>query len=261
MRAITVCVEYGDLLALTLPHNRHHFESVMVVTTPTDEETIEVAHRNQAQVFLTNAFYDDGALFNKWKALEKGLSEFGRKGLLAIIDADIMWPSNVPGTGYQFGNLYSPHRVMWAHPNIPVPPEDQWGGSMAMGDREWAGYTQIFWATDPHLPDSPPWHETDWIHAGGADSAFQNLWPARHKIRPDWKVLHLGLPMRNWAGRTTQRIDGEQPPQARDRALAFREILHQRAVTGGYGAERLPLGARSNARAERGRVPRGGPGQ
>ena len=42
MNAILVCVDYSDLLAITLPHNRHHFNKVMVVTTPEDKDTIRL---------------------------------------------------------------------------------------------------------------------------------------------------------------------------------------------------------------------------
>jgi hypothetical protein len=39
MKAIMVCVDYGDLLSLTLPYNKHHFEQMLVVTAPRDRET------------------------------------------------------------------------------------------------------------------------------------------------------------------------------------------------------------------------------
>ena len=75
--AVMVSVDYADLLSITLPRNRHHFERVMVVTTPnvSDLATREVARANNAELFCTNSFYDDGAHFNKWKALEQALDK------------------------------------------------------------------------------------------------------------------------------------------------------------------------------------------
>jgi hypothetical protein len=32
LRAIMVAVNYSDLLSITLPYNRHHFDQVMIVT-------------------------------------------------------------------------------------------------------------------------------------------------------------------------------------------------------------------------------------
>ena len=43
MRAITVCVEYSDYLSHTLPYNRHQFSEWMIVTTPEDKATRDVA--------------------------------------------------------------------------------------------------------------------------------------------------------------------------------------------------------------------------
>lgn len=242
MRAILVSVEYGDLLAITLPQNRHHFEEVTVVTTPQDTETIRVARRNNARVFLTEAFYADGALFNKWLALEEGLSDMGRQGLLCIMDADVIWPTALRLATYEHGVLYNPQRYIWPNVCVPFPDESHWRHLQLYRDSEFPGYTQIFHADDKHLPLVAPWHEVDWRHAGGADSAFQNLWPPDRKVRLPWQVLHLGQPAENWAGRVAMRTDGRTPAQAIARKEALQALLRNRKRLGasdGYRAERL----------------------
>src|SRR5678815_6143087 len=98
LRAALVSVDYGDLLALTLRYNRHHFKDVLVVTTSRDQETIDVAERNGCHVFTTDAFYEGGARFRKWLALERGLEHFGRDGWLCLMDADVCWPKAVSYT-------------------------------------------------------------------------------------------------------------------------------------------------------------------
>lgn len=242
LRGIMVCVDYGDILALTLPYNRHHFKEVMVVTTARDTETINVAEQNNARVFCTDSFYEGGALFNKWLALELGLDEFGRSGWMCLMDADILWPKDARHPNYEPGNLYSPIRRI-CEPLYPkVPAENLWPYFQEFIDRQWAGYTQIFYSGDPVLPDTP-WHAANWIHAGGADSDFQNLWPKENKIRPGWEVLHLGFPYRNWCGRTTRRVDGSVPIEAEGRADNLRRLIGQRRVAGTgdpYRAEKLP---------------------
>lgn len=232
-----VSVDYGDILGITLKYNRHHFEEVMVVTTPGDRETRKVASKNKARIHLTTSFYDDGALFNKWKALEEGLELFGREGLLAIMDADVLWPNDFRQV-YQRGYLYSPYRYLWPHIDRPIPQESDWERLIAFRDYEYPGYTQIFYGDDPVLAETP-WYAIDWLHCGGADSDFQRRWPDDKKVRTDWKVLHLGEPYRNWGGRVSPRTDGELPALAGSRRKALAGVLEGRAVGEGYSRERL----------------------
>jgi hypothetical protein len=172
MRAIMVSVDYGDILSLTLPYNRHHFSDVMIVTTPGDTLSISIAERNNAKVFTTDSFYADGAVFNKWRALEEGLDAYGRTGWLCIMDADVLWPKNLrrieEGADYlwldygeyptrlKIGQLCSPLRRMY--PDVvgltenTLPREEDWGKySIHRNIGEWAGYSQIFHADDPVL--------------------------------------------------------------------------------------------------------------
>ena len=45
IEAVTVCVNYGDFLAVTAEWNRHLFDQWVVVTTPDDELTREVCRK------------------------------------------------------------------------------------------------------------------------------------------------------------------------------------------------------------------------
>lgn len=248
LRAVIVCVEYGDILGLTLPYNVHHFDEVTVITTIDDVETQQVVKQLSCKpesppigMFFTDAFYRRGADFNKWLALEEGLDAFGRHGLMCLMDADVLWPKHINHEPYQRGVLYSPPRRLWLDVRDPTPREPEWYKLPACKDFEWAGYTQIFHADDPHLPP-PPWHNVNWRHAGGADSEFQRRWPPTHKMRPNWEVLHLGLPGRNWCGRSTVRTDGTTPAEAAMRAEQLRNYLSVRGSlrsSDPYKAERL----------------------
>jgi hypothetical protein len=210
MRAILVSVDYADILALTLPLNRHHFSDVMVVTTPKDFETLHVATANECRTHVTDSFYADGAVFNKWRALEEGLDQFGRRGLLCIMDADVLWPKLIPKVDPPQGTLMSPLRRMMEQVTLPLPLEQHWDKyPIHRNVNEWAGYTQIFWANDPAL-GHPPWHDVKWSHAGGADSFFQQKWHASKKIRPPWECLHLGPAGANWYGRASAYLDQER---------------------------------------------------
>lgn len=201
MRAITVCVDYSDYLAVTLPYNQHHLEDMLVVTSEKDQATLELCKQLNVCTFVTDAFYRNNAHFNKWLALEEGLDYYGRHGLLCILDADIVFPAHI-NMEYIEHNLYTPLRRM--NPKITIPSEKTWQDfKYSANTTEFSGYTQIFYALDKHLP-SAPWHQTNWKHAGGADTFFQANWPDSNKIRPNYEVLHLGEPGANWCGRSEQ---------------------------------------------------------
>lgn len=228
MRAILVSVDYSDLLTVTLKYNRHHFDEIMVVTSTLDVDTPQVALENQARVYATDSFYANGAVFNKWIALEEGLDVFGRHGLLCIMDADILWPKKIPTLEYVKGSLYTPLRRMMTDMTQPIPDESEWSRfPLHQQQREWAGYTQIFHADDPVLGESP-WYETNWSHAGGSDSMFQMRWREQDKARPGFECLHLGASGENWCGRSTPYLDGTRHPEARERRELVRRFIRGR---------------------------------
>lgn len=238
MKAILVCVDYADVLNLTLPYNRHHFSEVMVVTTPEDSATIQCAEANNCRIHTTRTFYEEGAIFNKWKSLEEALDVFGRYGWLCIMDADVFWPKQIPDYSREVGCIYTPKRRMRESVTAPIPDEVDWGQyPLHRNHTEWAGYTQIFHANDPHL-GSPPWHQTNWKHAGGADSFFQKQWPNNRKKRPPFEVLHIGEAGANWCGRVTNYVDGSTPDLAEDRKQALETIRTERAKYGNFNRER-----------------------
>lgn len=265
LRAIMVAVDYTDLLAVTLPYNRHHFEDVWIIT---DEKSYgdvsavawpDMIPQNGPKILVTDLFYADNAVFNKWRALEWGLDQMGRHGWITLMDADVLWPRWVSENGSEGslwrylrpGYLYSPLRRMCVDLSGPdchdwsgqfvTPPESHWKYyPLHRNVNEWAGYTQIFHSDDPVL-GSPPWHEIDWKHAGGADSMFQAKWPRQRRVRPPFEVLHLGPAGVNWCGRVTPRLDGSVPEQAGERGEMMRGIWEgrRRAGKGKFDQEKL----------------------
>lgn len=242
MRAILVSVDYTDLLSITLPYNRHHFEDVMVVTAPSNEVAVRpITDSCNAKLFVTDLFYGGGAIFNKWKALEAALDAYGRHGWLCLMDADILWPHVIGEWRRHSTHLYVPRRRIFADVTQPIPQECYWRSfPLPMPNEEFAGYSQIFNADDPLLAGNP-WHQVDWVHAGGADSFFHQKWHPSRKLRPPFEVLHLGHPGQNWCGRATQFTNGELPEEAEKRRLTMLEFLHSRRGRGEarYKKERI----------------------
>lgn len=252
-KAILVCVDYSEILALTLPYNRHHFSEVMVVTTPEDIDTIRLAQMYNCPIWPTDAFTRDGALFNKFRAMEEGLDALDRDGWLCIMDADVVWPKNVElydaselaiqrrsqtlspeivrnsspnSLGLVKGCLYTPFRRMQRETTY-ITPESEWCKlPRHRQTREWAGFTQIFHADDPVLK-STPWHEIDWTHGGGPDSFFQRKWLDQDKIRPTWDCLHIGIAGKFWAGRSKKSQE------------KLKEFLRLRKTNRNFNAEKI----------------------
>jgi hypothetical protein len=267
MNAIEVCVDMSDILQVTLPYNRHHFDQVFVVTSTKDAATEAVAKANNCQVFKTDSFWYKGSEFAKWRSLEEALRETGLQDShewLAILDADVLWPKEVSiyekkgdlftadrsvmhaDHGYnklEIGKLYGPYRRMWRDwPNYPdwvrdlgvqlpgrnLPYEVDWRRfPLSPQQTEWAGFSMIFHTDDPVLQQRP-WFDVSWRSCSGADSFFQMRWEGKNKVRPPWEVLHLGEDHINWLGRTSMRADGTIPEGAAERRAKLREMMGKR---------------------------------
>jgi hypothetical protein len=271
-------VNYQDLLAVTLPYNIRHFSEVTIVTdTKCQDEVTKICwemsnpSKTGLTVLATDLFYADKAVFNKFRALEWGLDQMGRHGWLALMDADVLWPkkwhieekegmldiwrqdgAQNHGRLIIPGELCTPLRRMapWP-PKAPYyhanddwrdyPQECDWGKfPIHRNVQEWAGYSQIFHASDPVL-GPPPWHQIDWRHAGGGDSFLQAKWPKHKKVRPPFHCLHLGEAGCNWMGRATPYLDGTRPEESDERRRAMQELWagRRRAGPGRFEQEKL----------------------
>ena len=209
MRAILVCQNFADVLALTLPYNRHQFEEVYVVTSSRDCDlpVHDIAARCDAKVVTTDVFWDQGAAFNKWGAMEAGLDVMKREGWICVMDVDIVWPRSVRQR-CRTGFFYTPQRRICEQIPDCIPPEEDWG-HFPLDNRmpeHFSGYTQIFHATDPRA--TYPWFGRWGFDASTADSKFQKRWPTSHKLRPSFQVLHLGEICKHWKGRVVPELVG-----------------------------------------------------
>ena len=117
MNGITVCVNYSDLLEITLRRNMRHLSRCVVVTSPEDANTLAVVDSvPNCTAYVTDAFKRHGAAFNKGLALEEGFEFLGRQGVICSWDADIVFPDSFPVPDVQPGKLYSaPRRLSLIH--------------------------------------------------------------------------------------------------------------------------------------------------
>lgn len=211
---IVVCVDYDDLLSVTLPRALRSLSECIVITDPEDEKTKAVCQSQpRVQIYETDAFRRDGAVFNKGRAIEECLSLHvkSRDQWVLIFDADIVIPAqSVP---VEFLNcadrntLYGAYRRMLTVGVGDFPDNERlWIRLERAGDIEFPGFFQLFHTTAEPLSAAPFWYDPTFTHAGGGDAYFQSLF--EQKIRLDLDVLHMGERDRNWFGRVTNRIDG-----------------------------------------------------
>lgn len=230
LRGIVICVNYDDLLNITLPRNMRHLSECLVITSSKDERTKRVcAETTSVRVHETEAFYKDGARFNKGAAMEEGFDILGREGWILIWDADTLFPNVMSLDNIQIGNLYGPPRriledatkwsQLYSFQEVPL-----------ARDKLFPGYFQLFHADDPIVRDHRPWYDTTFIHAGGADGHFQDRWPWEQRIRLPFEVLHLGPRDTNWFGRASSRVDG----QPLERAAENWKEMHRYRIWRGW---------------------------
>ena len=228
IRALVISVDYSDILNLTLPYNKSFVDETLVVTSPGDTSTVEVAKRHGATTHITDAFYRRRAYFNKAAAIEEGLDVLGRSGWILLLDADILIPEGRHRFEPTTGRVYTARRRILKRLPQTVPPETQWReNKLMLNNEEYGGCFQLFHASDPVL-GRPPWHNVGWLWAGGSGITINERWPLPMQARPPFEVLHLGEPFRNWVGRVTKYIDGTQHPDHQDRASRMVSLLQSR---------------------------------
>jgi len=245
MNALTVCVNFHDYLAITLPRNARFFDEYVVATTHEDTSTHELLVGVSA--LYTPAFHDAECAFNKGRAIAEALSFAGDlcgDAWWCILDADIVLHPNFADAieNLEPGNIYMPRcRRQCNDPLTMVEYADQpplWDNLPEMPEMRMethgrdggAGYCQIFHTSDPVFA-THPWYPTDWPDAGGCDTEFLEWWPPRKRVRLDCEVLHLGKEYTHWCGRVGTFLDGSKVPDSDKHA----EAMQRRSGARGLG--------------------------
>ncbi|MFO0892450.1 MAG: hypothetical protein U0790_25325 [Isosphaeraceae bacterium] len=200
LRGITISVNYGPLLAITLVRNMRHLAECLVITSPEDEETQAVACAVPGvRLHITDAFTRHGARFNKGLAFEEGFEVLGRRGRMLIWDADILFPEEIELSDWRSNCLHGARRRLLEDPTAWSPDLD-WRSLPYVRDGGPIGFFQAFDADDPAIAAKRPWYDVSFTHAGGGDAYFMTHWTNdRRRVLPI-DVLHLGPNDRNWFG-------------------------------------------------------------
>lgn len=237
LEVVTVSCGYGDYLSETAKFNCNLFDRWIIVTTPDDVETREVARKFSLEVLLTEEGHADGG-FNKGWMIERGLRLVSARGTRLHLDADIVLPSRfrqlVEAADVQPDCLYGWDRVM-------VKGWDQWQRLLKSGyltaqhsyhnyvkfpagyevGTRWAdaasgfavlGHGQL-WSSENdfyrgvRIRGYPDRHND----ACRSDIQFSHLWDRRKRVLiPEVIAVHLESEDApngaNWKGRKTKRF-------------------------------------------------------
>lgn len=230
MRVVIPSVNYGDMLAVTLPAWRALLPDAKftVVTSPDDVETQQVAQQHQVRLVVTDVWKKDGAVFNKGGALDKAFRfrtrppGVGERCL--SLDVDVYPFGAFPTARLSQGTIYGVPRyecrtreALEAHiagtlPLSALPlmlPRHRGkeyftaatptAAQIEESARRCLGYFQAFrYTPGPRFG----WSRT----AGKCDLTFRDQFPHRGVLPGGLYVLHLGECSRaNWRGRVVER--------------------------------------------------------
>jgi len=199
INALTVCVNYADLLALSLSRWASSLASLTIVTDTRDTATASLAREHGVGLLQTDVFYEQGASFNKGAALEQARQQMPWSDWILFFDADIVpepeWFAKVNGCMCQPGSLYSARRRECIDPAD----RDKPSLPVILGDGVGVGYFQLFHSTDPKVQETPLL-DTTFKHAGVYDSLFMHRWHGSNRHLLPIVLTHLG-PRDNWFGR------------------------------------------------------------
>jgi hypothetical protein len=205
IHAVCVCVNYADLLHRSIQRWQVGTERFLVVTSSADKETRDLCRYHNAELHVTDVFYECGAKFNKGAAMSEAvLAHNLRAGAdwLLTVDADTVpphdWRSQIEGSRISPGRLYGAYR--YQQPEYTANPVVDYNRRMRQG---WVlGFFSLFHSRDPKLPmEGEPLFDIFWPHAGNYDTSFTKRWGPNEQTLLPIPMIHLGNEREHWTGR------------------------------------------------------------
>lgn len=202
--AVTISIDYADLLAQTLVHNRGAFDDFVVVTAPDDAATPALCASFDVQLCVSRRRTLHGAAFNRGALLNDGFRIVRDADWVAVLDADIVLPAAFASMWR--GLVADEHTLHYAR-RLQCPTLDEWRRAesnwstlkLFEDDCPGAGYFQLFSARARRLNSRGLWYPEYYPTAAASDLRFRDIWPASRDL--GFPVVHLGEAFVNWSGR------------------------------------------------------------
>lgn len=232
IEAVVTSVDHADFLCHTLPHNKAHFDRLVVVTAPEDHATRKVCDAWGVRAKCTDAFLSrwGNGVFLKGCGVNEGLRLLDRDEWIVHMDADVILPPHfratielcdldttmIYGIDRQCFRSYADWMSFYESPAAQIEDDllihtanggQQLGARVFHPERQgWfpIGFFQL-WHGDSGILE----YDADQKTAVRDDSNFACRWPRKKRaLIPEIIAYHLeseAAPMgKNWAGRKTK---------------------------------------------------------
>ncbi len=226
LECVTVCVNFTDVLAFTLPLNKAHFDNMVVVSDTADEQTKNLCSHYHVRLVQTDEFYYSDQAFAKSRGINVALQSLSRRDWVLHLDADIVLPPRTreiltkirldPNFIYGIDRMMCPSYEAWVRymqtptqqhtaETFVIPEPWPIGARVARLQNDgWMpiGFFQLWNAKHSGIHDYPLQHGT----AGRTDMLHAMRWPReRRALIPELLGVHLEGPIapgqKNWRGR------------------------------------------------------------
>lgn len=131
IEAVTVCVNYADFLAATLPWNMQQFDRIVVVTSYEDRETQELCRRLSVECQPTDVGTLHGEKFNKGRMIDHGIGFCGGGDWMLHLDADTWLP---PMTRHHLQRADLDEESIYGIDRVLCPSYEAWQDFLAAGE-------------------------------------------------------------------------------------------------------------------------------
>ena len=200
---IIVSVNYNDFLPITLENNIKIFDNITVVTSINDEECQKICQKFNVNCVVTERMYDNGASFNKGKAINEGIKSLLNPNWILLLDADIIVPEtfheSFKNNYTNINSLYVCNRIMFKEYESYLDWKYESGLKGQVSKLNGIGYFQLFNINSNCLQRIIYSENSD--NAAGSDISFRNRFT--EKVDLEIESIHLGISYQNWNGRKT----------------------------------------------------------
>lgn len=194
---IIVSVNYNDFLVISLMNNIKIFDNITVVTSSSDFLCQKICKKFDVNCIVTDNMYEDGAVFNKGKAVNEGIKSILDPDYILLLDADILVMEKIDIDFLDKDVLYTSDRYI-----IPdytsykkylsgIIQKDKFIQEINFG----FGFFQLFnYSKFKRFPETSD-------DASTSDILFRDMFHDKRSI--DKEVLHIGEDS-NWRGRKSK---------------------------------------------------------
>lgn len=237
IEAVIVSVDHADFLAHTLPHNRAHFDRMVVVTAPEDKATRRVCETYGVICRPTDALMSRWGAFRKGAGINEGLRMLERDEWMVQLDADIVLPPHfrwavemadldplaIYGCDRQMFRSYADW-IRFLESPVPQIEGDLLihpaNSGMRLGARVYqpdrGGYYPLGFFQMWHAESGIKHYSAEQDGAARDDTYFACQWPRRKRaLLPEVTAYHLesepGDMGANWKGRKSKPFAADPP--------------------------------------------------